>query len=158
MEIRSKLAWGGSRNRKGDESKGEHREPHNRESPAQHLSFRDVARRFRARGGCERRYTMRPREIRGRRGEKTLDNTRNAAQCARSGSASQFFLGLGIGGWGGFSFFRANVRWVIRRREGWYFEGEYLRVSSIFFFFFLYRLHKRNTYVKGRRRERFVRP
>lgn len=57
-----------------------------------------------------------------------------------------------------FSFFRANVRWVIRRREGWSFEGEYLRVSSIFFFFFLYRLHKRNTYVKGRRRERFVRP
>ena len=36
-----------------------------------------------------------------------------------------------------FSFFRANVRWVIRRREGWSFEGEYLRVSSIFFFFFV---------------------
>lgn len=53
---------------------------------------------------------MRPREIRGRRGEKTLDNTRNAAQCARSGSASQFFLGLGIGWGGSFFFFFSSER------------------------------------------------
>lgn len=54
---------------------------------------------------------MRPREIRGRRErEKTLDNTRNAAQCARSGSASQFFLGLGIGWGGSFFFFFSSER------------------------------------------------
>lgn len=48
------------------------------------------------------------REERKREREK-LSTTRVTRHNARSGSASQFFLGLGISGWGG-SFFFSNER------------------------------------------------